>query len=170
MQTDTASLLGAYVSSRVTQSRVSTLRAWESHHTEELPSTTRKRPFEMFQIKFTEITAHLDSICRVTYRKIITAKMFKPEIHKGLQIVISVVNFVEIKPVKYGRKCIISHHKIGERWWKSLFFYKDLHGLVCGKLFKIIVKFTDELHLFFNKVTGVPSLHLIRLLKSKVTF
>lgn len=96
MQTDDASLLGAYVSSRVTQSRVSTLRAWESHSTEELPSTTRKRPFRMFQLKFMEIIAYLESICHVTYRKIIIAKMFKPEIYKGIQIVILVVNFVEI--------------------------------------------------------------------------
>lgn len=84
--------------------------------------------------------------------------------HKVLQIVHNVVNVIKVGPLKDRRNFTIFHNQIGERLGKSVVLQRDSSSS-CGNLLKIIVKFTDELQIFFYYMTSLSSLLTFSMIK-----
>lgn len=98
---------------RVTYSGVSTLRKMGEPENRVVALRHHEQPLANAPDELTETTPHLKRIHHIIY-KIISAKMLRPEIHKGPQVAICVVHFVKTEHLKYIRKFTIFHNKIGD--------------------------------------------------------
>ncbi|CAM4541743.1 unnamed protein product [Lepidochelys olivacea] len=94
-----------------------------------------------FRGKVTEIAPHVKFIHRIIHRQAIAAKKLEPEVHKVLQDVIDVVNFIKTRPLN-SRIFIILCNETGSDH-ENLLYHTDYHWLSCGNVCK---QCQDELH------------------------
>uniref|UniRef100_K7FR34 DUF4371 domain-containing protein n=1 Tax=Pelodiscus sinensis TaxID=13735 RepID=K7FR34_PELSI len=101
---------------------------------------------KLFWGKFTEIAPHMKFIHCIIHRQAIAAKKMEPEVHKVLQDVIDVVNFIKTRPLN-SRIFTILCNEMGSDH-ENLLYHTEVCWLSRGKVLKRGVKLKDELRIF----------------------
>lgn len=99
-----------------------------------------------FRGKVTEIAPHVKFIHCIIHRQAIAAKKLEPEVHKVLQDVIDVVNFIKTRPLN-SRIFTILCNEMGSDH-ENILYHTEVRWLSCGKVLKRVVELKDELHIF----------------------
>lgn len=99
-----------------------------------------------FKGKVTEIAPHVKFVHCIIHRQAIAAKKLEPEIHRVLQDVISVVNFIKRRPLN-SRIFTILCNEMGSSH-ENLLYHTEVRWLSRGKVLKRVVELKDELRIF----------------------
>ncbi|CAM5136722.1 unnamed protein product [Natator depressus] len=99
-----------------------------------------------FRGKVTEIAPHVKFIHRIIHRQAIAAKKLEPEVHKVLQDVIDVVNFIKTRPLNSRIFTILCNETGSDH--ENLLYHTEVHWLSCGNVLKRVVELKDELCIF----------------------
>lgn len=99
-----------------------------------------------FKAKVIEIAPHTKFVHCIIHRQAIAAKKLEPEIHRVLQDVISVVNFVKTRPLN-SRIFSIICNEMGSSH-ENLLYHTEIRWLSRGKVLKRVVELKDELRIF----------------------
>ncbi|CAM5151165.1 unnamed protein product [Natator depressus] len=89
---------------------------------------------------------HVKFIHSIIHRQAIAAKKLEPEVHKVLQDVIDVVNFIKTRPLD-SRIFTILCNEMGSDH-ENLLYHTEVRWLSRGKVLKRVVELKDELLIF----------------------
>uniref|UniRef100_K7F2Y8 DUF4371 domain-containing protein n=1 Tax=Pelodiscus sinensis TaxID=13735 RepID=K7F2Y8_PELSI len=99
-----------------------------------------------FWDKVTEIALHVKFIHCIIPRQAIAAKKLEPEVHKVLQDVIDVVNFIKTRPLN-SRIFTILCNEMGSDH-ENLLYHTEVCWLSSGKVLNRVVELKDALRIF----------------------
>ncbi|KAG6934017.1 zinc finger BED-type containing 5 [Chelydra serpentina] len=99
-----------------------------------------------FRGKVTEIAPHVKFIHCIIHRQAIAAKKMEPEVHKVLQDVIDVVNFIKARPLNSRIFTILCNEIRSDH--ENLLYHTEVRWLSRGKVLHKVVKLKDELCIF----------------------
>ncbi|CAM5073328.1 unnamed protein product [Natator depressus] len=99
-----------------------------------------------FRDKVTEIAPHVKFIHCIIHRQATAVKKLEPEVHKVVQDVIDLVNFIKTRPLNSKIFTILCNKMRSDH--ENLLYHTEVRWLSHGEVLKRVVKLKDELRIF----------------------